>query len=386
MKKSLLTFFQLASLVILCLSMASGIALAESGGIGGRPARPDPSNERTKSIFIKTVSPGQSASDEVEVVNNSQEKKSVLVYPTDSVPSSGGAFACAQAVDTSSAVGSWIIIPESEITLLPGESKRVPFTVKVPTNASIGEQNGCIVLQEKRTVEVQGGIGLNFRTAIRVAVLVPGQVEKSLAPLSIQVNQQKNIILITPEVKNTGNVSLDTDVVTKVKTMLGTTIATQKNTFPVLRDQLTQWNFEFEKPFWGGWYTGTYELTFDQSSEGFLRSSRQDPKTISGQSKIIFVAPHPVAALIEITIIGAFGMLLFYLRRKRGHSQAVRDHWTTYRVQKGDDIESVAEKYAINWKKLALSNSLKAPYTLSAGQRIKVPKQKPTRQGNNRTG
>ena len=113
-----------------------------SGGIGGRPAYPREDNTRSDSIFVHTLSPGQSIRDGVNVINNSDEESTVSVYATDSVVSSGGAFACAQEVDEKTSVGSWIELDASEITLTSVDKGIIDFTITVPEDTEVGEHNG----------------------------------------------------------------------------------------------------------------------------------------------------------------------------------------------------------------------------------------------------
>ncbi len=122
----------------------------EYGGLGGRPAFPQEDNPRTDSIFVHTAEPGTVIEEGVRVVNNKQETKTALVYATDSTPSTGGAFACEQMSDTKDTVGAWIQLEKSEVTLEPGTNELVPFTITIPAHASVGEHNGCIVIQEKK--------------------------------------------------------------------------------------------------------------------------------------------------------------------------------------------------------------------------------------------
>jgi hypothetical protein len=370
----------LAAITTLVLMLGATASVnAQSGSVGGRPANPDSSNSRTKSIFVKTISPGQKASDAVEVINNTKDTKTVSVYSVDSISSSGGAFACAQAVDKKIGVGKWISMSKDVVVLKAGETTKVPFTISVPQDASVGEQNGCIVLQEQKEATVQGGIGLSFRTAIRVAVLVPGKIEKNIQATGLAVRESADKLVLTPSAKNTGNVSLDTSVSTKIMTVFNTTISSQENTFPVLRDQLTQWNFEFEKPFWGGFYRATYSLTYDESQEGSLGSIQKRPKTVEGPSKTVFVQPQPLALIFELLIVVALLALLYAIKKKRDHKYAVAHHWQNYSVKQGDDVQLVAKNFGINWKLLARSNNLKAPYKLSPNSTIKVPHQRTKR-------
>jgi LysM repeat protein len=45
-----------------------------------------------------------------------------------------------------------------------------------------------------------------------------------------------------------------------------------------------------------------------------------------------------------------------------------------YKVQKGDTLFNISQKYNINWATLATLNNLKSPFVLKPGQIIKIPK------------
>ncbi len=346
---------------------------AQASGIGGRPANPDPNNERTKSIFVKQLAPGQSTTDAVKIINSSDGTKTIAVYATDSVPSSDGAFACAQAADTAKQVGNWITLGTNSVTLAPGQSQDVSFTITTPSNASVGEQNGCIVIQEQKDATVQSGIGLSFRTAIRVAVLVPGEIQKSLSAVGIELSKADNKISVSPIVKNTGNVSLDTSVETKFTSFFGTTIAKRQSQFPVLRDQETKWNLEFNKPFWGGFYKASYSLTYNDDTSQYLGAHNSHEKVVEGPSKSVFVMPAPGALVIELAILGFIIFLIILTHRRRLQHKSIKDKWKPYTVKADDNIQTIAKTYHISWRKLAASNNLKPPFTLEPGDVIKTP-------------
>ncbi|MBI3231950.1 MAG: LysM peptidoglycan-binding domain-containing protein [Candidatus Doudnabacteria bacterium] len=46
-----------------------------------------------------------------------------------------------------------------------------------------------------------------------------------------------------------------------------------------------------------------------------------------------------------------------------------------YKVQKGDTLFNLSQKYNISWITLANLNNLKSPFTLKPGQVIQIPKQ-----------
>lgn len=164
----------------------------EYGGFGGRPAYPRADNPRTESIFVHTLEPGAVQKEGITVVNNSTETKTVLVYAADSTPSTGGAFACKQFSEEKTDVGSWISLNKTELTLSAGSTQIVPFTITVPANAGVGEHNGCVLIQEKKPKrDDQPGVNLSIRTGLRVAIMVPGDIERKLEIAGFDYKRQK---------------------------------------------------------------------------------------------------------------------------------------------------------------------------------------------------
>lgn len=368
---ALTTLFSISIIII-----ASTSSFADSSGIGGKPANPDPNNPRTQSIFVKRIAPGDSVSDNVEVINGSNVSKNISIYSTDSITSSGGAFACAQAADPVKSVGDWIKLSQKTVTVAPNSKIIVPFNINVPKGAEPGEQDGCIVLQEEKEPTLQGGISLSFRTAIRVAILVNGEIVKNISAIGLNTSFNDTKLILSPEVKNTGNVSIDTTIETTLKSFFGQTIDTKTNTYPVLRGQLTNWNFEFDKPFWGGFYEASYELSYDKSNN-FIGSNSEGTviQWISGPKKMVFVLPNLLAIIIELSVVTALVLIPTRIILNRNRKLEVEKTWLKYTIE-NEQLQDIAKRYNIPWKQLAKVNNLTAPYTLKIGQILMVPPKK----------
>jgi len=367
------------SLVMILLILIPASALAvEYGGIGGRPAYPDPNNPRTKSIFVFTLEPGQTIENGVRVINNTEEKKTLMVYAVDSVVSSGGAFACAQFNDKKKDVGSWIKLAKNEVILEPLTNEVVPFTIVAPSSVDVGEHNGCIVIQEKknpRAGERKQGINLTFRTGLRVAVLIPGEIKRKLEIVGFDFSQQPDGgFLAAPKVKNLGNVSIDAEVKVWVDYFFGPNLVVKGGQYPILRGQESEWNFNIKRPFWGGWYKTYLTVAYDPHKEaGVGRESGKGLEVLSTSPVYFFASPQPVAVVIEIAILLLIVVVIFrvwlWYKRKRW----IEKEWVEYEVQGGDDLKKIAEKFDVSWKLLARVNNIRPPYTLNSGARIKVP-------------
>lgn len=355
---------------------AQQVFALDSASIGGRPAYPQEGNARTESIFVHTIEPGESADDGILVLNNSNEEKTLVVYAVDSVNSSDGAFACAQNADLKQSVGAWTTLALSEVTLPAGKNTIVPFTITVPESVGVGEANGCIIIQEKKpNLEHQSGINFSFRTGIRIAVTVPGDIVRAVVIESFHhtvLDGGKHQLNISAQ--NTGNVSIDTTIATHVESIFGQTLYDQSGDFPILRNQSAQWHFELPESFWGGWYKSTLTVSYDAGEQASIGvESGSAKKTLTAQTQWFFVQPSRSGMMIEVGIVIALFLLLcafgITLRKKRW----MRTTWVTYTIAEGDDIQRVAAKHSVDWKLLAQGNSLKAPYALVPGNTLRVP-------------
>lgn len=368
----------LAIVALFLGSPAGSVSAIQGGGIGGVPANPRGDNPRSESIFVYELDRGKSIDDAIQVINNTGESKTLLVYAVDAKVASGGAFACAQKAEKPIATGSWVDISEEQVTLAPGSKKNISFKLTVPDQAVPGEQNACIVIQDANSepVDQGNGIKLSFRSAIRVAVTVPGEITKELDFTGFDITELDNDkIRMSTSLRNNGNVSLDTNVRTNIKTFFGSLVRSAGGEFPVLAGSDAQFNFEVDKIFWGGWYkaqaTGEYNSNTEQSiGEG------ESNQTIYSEEEIIFVAPEPLALAIEATvfllIVGGTG---YYILRRR-HYKNLRAKAKTYKVKKGDSLNSIAKQHDVSWKLIAKINRLKAPYHLKPGDKLKLPPKK----------
>lgn len=375
-RQRLATAVAAAMLFLPVLASAAGY-----GGIGGRPANPQPNNPRTQSIFIYELKPGQSAADGIQVFNNTDQRQTVSLYAVDSVLSSGGAFACAQNADPKHDVGAWVELSSDTINLGPNSNQVVPFTVTVPDSrkVSVGEHDGCIALQaasQTATATNRNGVVLSFRSAIRMVVTIPGKIVKRLDIKTVAISRAKDgNYLVTPTIQNSGNVSLDTNVQVKLVTLFGNSLVTSKaGTSPVLpRTQASQ-NFEIKRPFWGGLYRAKVIAAYNSNPATELGlGQHSNQQTIQRNSAIFFAMPAAAAAPIELVILLLIAGAIFWIVKRWRSSKHIRHHWEAYSVKRGDTLEKLSKRFNVSWKKIATANKLKPPYNLKQGQELKLP-------------
>lgn len=369
-----------STLLVLTATFTSQASAIETSGIGALPAHPRSENPRTKSIFVYDVTGNDVVSDAIKVINNTDTTKTLAVYPVDSQKSSDGAFACAQMADPKKAVGSWIKLAKSQVTLEANTNEVVPFTLTVPANVSAGEHDGCIVVQDAApaTQKSGNGIVLSFRSALRVAITTPGDLKANLSFTGVKIRDISSAVLgISPVIKNDGNVSADPSISVKLNGVgpLHYTFTTVGGQFPALPNQETRFNFEMPKPYWGGWYNIAVQATYKKPlSSGEL----SDTVTAANAAEAtIFVMPQQQALIIEGGVGAVILILLILLIIKLIHrsksSPPEEPELIDYLVKEGDTIESVAYHHHTTWKHLADINKLQSPYIMDVGQIIKVP-------------
>lgn len=358
--------------IVLVLSNSPAYAV-EQGGLGGRPAYPKTTNPRSQSIFVHTLKPGAQAKDGVQIINNTAETKRILVYAVDSQMSSGGSFACAQAVDKPISVGQWIALDQKEVTLGPTSKQVVNFTITAPKGVAPGEHDGCIVIQDtkQQSAPDKNGIVLSLRSAIRVAITVPGNIQKGLVFTGLGLEpKSEDKVLLSTGLKNNGNVSLDTELDVRLKYPFGLTAAKAGGNFPVLSSSEGRFNFESNRPFWGGWYRLTATAHYNDDPSMSLGEGKAT--SAISQGAWMYITPDPLAAAIEtIGLVGLVSGTIILIRQKVRWRQAMK-RATIHTVRANENLHTIADHYHIPWKRLARINQLKPPYQLKADQTLIV--------------
>ncbi len=293
---------------------AAGVFAADFGGVGGRPQHPDPAVPHSDQWFIYTINPGESKDDAVVVQNNDDKPVEIMLYATDSTPSTDGGFALKQMVEPKTGVGSWITLSKDRITLAAHESVAVPFRINVPKDSSVdvGEHSGGILIQkvQKEEASPTGGMQLLTRVGVRVYITIPGDIIKKLAidQLTLDYNSQNRTYTANITIKNLGNVSQDVVIDTTVNNALpwlgwffkNFPLKNQRN-FQVLRDTSFTSHFEFPRPLFGK-FQALATATYDDGKQVLMASPA-----------IITVMPEKNVIILALLVLAS---IAFFVARK----------------------------------------------------------------------
>ncbi|MFD6445646.1 WxL protein peptidoglycan domain-containing protein [Promicromonospora sp. NPDC060204] len=202
---------------------------------GVRTATNDQGTEREN--FRYTVDPGTKVSDELVVTNHGETPLKLDIYAADGYTTTAGQLDVltrgdaadsgdeAGSDDTGSDdtgsnetgslnVGSWLDPAVDQVRLAPGESADVPFTLRVPDDATPGDYAGAILTSRTVTAE-EAGLDYETRSGIRVYLRVAGDLAPSLTVTDAHVEYHQTLnpfgpgdATVTYTVRNDGNVRL----------------------------------------------------------------------------------------------------------------------------------------------------------------------------------
>lgn len=350
----------------------------EGAAIGISPAYPSADNERSSSIFIHTIKPGEKAKDGVRVFNYTKKVRTVEIRAVDSVAAVDGSFSCRQDSEKRQGVGEWTTLTTQKITLQPESNEVVDFTISLPKDISPGEHGGCITAQDSGSFASKtgsgGGIQLGFRSAIRIAVRVPGDIVKQLSIQRIDISRTKEgDYHISPIAKNEGNVSLDVTTRAQLVDIFGRETPIQTAKYPIMPSASMGWAFLFDGPYWGGMYKARTSISYNADPNDGIGVNQGELKKTRLESEYFFAIPAIPAALAELAVPAFIMYLIIALVLRRRNKKQIRTKWQQYTVQPGDSVVSLGAGYKTKWKRIAKINNLKAPYLLTEGQQLLLP-------------
>ena len=209
----------LALLVALALGLLSWPRIAqaeEKVSFGIRPTKAHEDIPESFSYFIHTMAPGARTSDAALVMNKGDVPITLKLYAADAVTAINGGTSFTNEGEEKNGVARWLSVPVAELSLQPGEERVVPFTIKVPPDASPGQHVAGLVLEavtdnpDSAAGSVQTELMVNVvrRAGVAVLIDVPGPHVTGLEITDICLRQQDGDHGATFEfaVRNTGNV------------------------------------------------------------------------------------------------------------------------------------------------------------------------------------
>lgn len=206
---------------------ASGEATQDGGdGLtwGTKPSDNEVGMGRPRFSYI--AARGGSLKDGLDVYNRGTTPITLQVYATDAFNTPDGGLDMLKPEEKAKDAGTWITLDQSEVTVQPGQTVTVPFTLKVPLSAAAGDHTAGIITSFATPADV--GISEDHRLAGRVYIRVKGDLEPKLSIRNVHVEYGgtwnpfgKGSAKVSYQLVNDGNVRLEGRQSVKVGGLFG---------------------------------------------------------------------------------------------------------------------------------------------------------------------
>ena len=183
-----------------------------------------------RSAISYAATGGSIVADHIAVTNYSANPLALHVYATDAYNTADGGFSVLPSTQKPTDLGLWITLAETFVTIPAKSTAIIPFTLKVPLNASPGDHTGGIVASlTTMTHDAKGNqVAVESRVGTRVSVRVPGKLVARLAVSEISATYHESLnpfgsgsATVSYVVTNTGNVRLIGTQAVRVTSLFG---------------------------------------------------------------------------------------------------------------------------------------------------------------------
>lgn len=191
-----------------CLAFFFGVSLAfsvivkaqEVTGLKVQPA-----------IIEERADPGQIFSSAISATNLGSETKIFYIVKRDinGLSPTGAPIFAGEEEETGFEVSSWIKVSQEAITIAPGQTKRISFSVEVPKNASPGGHFGGIFLSSAPKRPEETGIGIGYQVGTIISLQISGEIFEEAQIREFRTNRMiysRPEVTFVTRVENVGNV------------------------------------------------------------------------------------------------------------------------------------------------------------------------------------
>ncbi|MEU9176448.1 DUF916 domain-containing protein [Streptomyces sp. NPDC048550] len=219
---------------------AATATAADNGTWGVFPTPPAGAAMTDRAYFFHQGAAGTTVSDSVTILNSSDKELTFRVFATDAVNTpAGGAFALLPLEQKPKDVGTWLALPPetaTTVTVPPKGRKDIPFTVKVPEDATPGDHVGGIVALNTAVEGIrQEGkvqVGVKRQVGSRLYFRVPGPVTPGLSVENVKVSRSAPLLpwvkkaraTVSYTLVNRGNVVVEPKVAVTAEGLLRRTV------------------------------------------------------------------------------------------------------------------------------------------------------------------
>lgn len=207
-------YLLLSTLIIIILQLLAGIHGAHATtGTAHFDIKPSffPGYEITpRSAFHYDSRPGAQIRDSIHVSNDGTARGTVTLYPVNAITAQVSGEGFPPHTGPRHDMGVWVTMSKQQVTLNPGQSQDISFTLRIPRHIRPGQHAGGLVAEEP--VQLQSSLKGPYRTLVRlhtrevigILVNLPGKLVENLAATGITYSKTKTYQNVQVGLKNTG--------------------------------------------------------------------------------------------------------------------------------------------------------------------------------------
>ncbi|MFB9749827.1 WxL protein peptidoglycan domain-containing protein [Leifsonia shinshuensis] len=319
---------------------ADGAAAGTDGISGG------PDDDRTHLSY--QMAPGQRLDDVYVVRNTGTTQQDVTLFATDAFNTDDGQYALLDTKIKPTAVGTWVLFNGADtaehLSLAPGETKQVPFTVTTPANAGPGDHAGGIVISSQKG---SGRILVDRRVATRLYVRVPGKLQPQLTVSSMHavynptLNPFAGSTTISFTVTNNGNVALSGHLVAGADAVFGIPVGQLRKDVPEMLPGSTR-SITIDVP--GVPQVGYLNAHVDL--QPYVEKDAMNPGPLHAVSRATPIAAIPWWILVLLLLIGGYVVFRRYRRRSDAKRAAAWIEYTEAEAKRKAESGTTADDAA----------------------------------------
>ncbi len=318
--------------------------------------------------------PGETVNGTIVIKNVAQKPINLKIYPVDGTRTPEGNFAATTLDKKQVAIGEWTTLDKNELALKTDEKAEVNFTIKLPTIIPPGIYSGAIAVENAPAEQQQAaaagpGVSVKTRMIMPIVVQIPGEKNYDIKINNFSHEDTNINHRFYVDIENKGNVAIATKVALTITNWDGTLEEIPERSFLLYQNEAAHFPIYWDKkPLWGLFKANAkltyYEKDIFNGSESLINSEERE---------LTFAV---IPWMYLVIIIAVIVLLASLLTAKKLRMMFISNKSQDYIVKEGETLTGISEKNNVSWKLIAKINKIKAPYALSAGQKIKLPLKK----------
>lgn len=287
--------------------------------------------ELKPAVIEDNATPGQVYQFTIKVTNISPNEKSFYASAKDikGLDSNGLPVFAAEGETTDYSLSSWLALPQEQIVLKAGETRAIPFSIRVPANSSPGAHFGGVFLSAQAPKLSSTGAGVGYSVGTIIALKIAGDVIEDAQLREFSTDRfvySSSTVNFLSKVENRGNVLARPHGLIEISDMFGKKVGTltvNDTAAPVFpgsdRTYPVSWTAD-------GFAFGRYQAVAS------LVYGDQARKTISGTTSFWILPLKPIltvlGALLALVLVLYFGIRSYIRKtlRAMGASPDRADH------------------------------------------------------------